>query len=67
MDIAPVRLCCGKRHYDGVCPDGKVMCQLCFGRFDLEDLNKLPTGEYEDVCKGCAEDERRKGASKTGA
>jgi len=35
----PVRLCCGERHAGVVCPDGKVMCGLCFGKFEREDLS----------------------------
>ncbi len=55
----PVRLCCGQRHNGPQCPDGKVMCCLCFDRFDLASLNVLADGTYEDVCKACAARERR--------
>ena len=34
----PVRLCCFERHWGAVCPDGKVMCVVCFERFDESDL-----------------------------
>jgi hypothetical protein len=54
---APFRLCCGRQHFGPVCSDGKVMCQLCFGRFDVEDLNVVSIdfeGQHEDVCRSCA-------------
>ena len=56
--IAMVRLCCGKRHYGPMCPDGLVMCCICFGRFGTDQLNKDEDGQLEDVCKECAERER---------
>lgn len=55
--VVPFRLCCGEQHYGPLCPDGKVMCQLCFCRFDIEDLNVVSIdfeGQHEDVCKECA-------------
>lgn len=55
---APVRLCCGQRHNGPVCPDGQVMCCICFGRFRQEDLNVLDNGKKEDVCKTCANKEK---------
>jgi hypothetical protein len=55
----PVRLCCGRRHGGVQCPDGLVMCCLCFGRFPVEELAVDPTsGQKEDVCSRCAESER---------
>ncbi len=33
--------------------DGRVMCQLCFGFFEVADLNPVDGG-VEDVCKTCA-------------
>lgn len=59
LDEAPVRLCCGQRHFGVVCPDGKVMCCLCFHRFAQHDLNVTEDGTPEDVCKPCAEWEKR--------
>lgn len=59
MDEPPVRLCCFQRHWGAVCPDGKVMCQLCYNRFRPEDLNMLPSGQRENVCVDCAKEERR--------
>jgi hypothetical protein len=55
---APVRLCCGKRHLGPVCPDGRVMCCLCFSRVDQDQLNVAANGQKEDVCKKCDELEK---------
>lgn len=55
---APVRLCCFQRHYGSVCPDGLVMCCMCFKRFKIEELNVADNGKPEDVCKDCAEAEK---------
>ena len=52
---APVRLCCYQRHYGPVCPDGKVMCELCSNRFDITDLKVDDEGTW-DICKGCDRD-----------
>lgn len=57
MNEPPVRLCCGQRHAGPICPDGKVMCCLCFHRVPQHKLNVLPNGQKEDVCKECAESE----------
>lgn len=56
--LAPVRLCCGQRHFGPVCPDGLVMCCLCFQRFPIEQLNQTPDGP-EDVCRDCAQAEQQ--------
>ncbi len=53
----PVRLCCGQRHWTTQCPDGKVMCCLCFSRFEVEELHIDGDGEREDVCEPCAQRE----------
>lgn len=50
-----VRLCCGQSHDGPICPDGKVMCCLCFDRFEVAGLHITEDGTPEDVCKGCAE------------
>jgi hypothetical protein len=52
--MVPVRLCCGQRHVGAACPDGKVMCCICFGRFDVADLHTF-TGHDKpsDVCAEC--------------
>lgn len=49
----PVRLCCGQRHLGPMCPDGKVMCCLCFDRFDVRELN-VAGGVTQDICRPCA-------------
>ena len=54
---APVRLCCGKRHHGVQCPDGKVMCCICFQRFEVSELSLTPEGKPVDVCKDCAQQE----------
>lgn len=59
MREPPVRLCCGAAHWGVVCPDGRVLCCICFARFEVDDLNVLPDGSREDVCRECAELERR--------
>lgn len=57
LDIAPMRLCCGQRHFGAVCPDGKVMCCLCFDTVPQNQLKVLGNGKKEDVCLKCAEKE----------
>ena len=57
----PARLCCGKRHFGPVCPDGMVMCCLCFDRFEVSNLNVSEDGTPENVCKECAEMEANAG------
>ena len=52
--LPPVRLCCGQAHWTVQCPDGKVMCCLCFGRFSLDELNAAEDGSKEDACRECA-------------
>ena len=54
----PTRLCCGKKHWGVLCPDGKVMCQICFHRFDVADLWRDREGVW-DVCKTCGEHEEQ--------
>ena len=57
LSTPPVRLCCLQRHYGPVCPDGKVMCCLCFGRFEVSELSVTVDGDRQDVCVPCAEAE----------
>lgn len=57
---APVRLCCGQRHYGAQCPDGKVMCCLCFHRFNVSELSETVDGDKQDVCLECAEKEAQR-------
>lgn len=54
----PVRLCCGQRHSGAVCPDGLVMCCICFSRFETGQLYVDKDGDWWDICTGCAGTER---------
>ena len=36
-----VRLCCGQRHSGTVCPDGMVVCCICFERVSQQQLNTI--------------------------
>lgn len=56
-DKPPHRLCCGKPHFGAVCPDGNVVCCLCFKRVVLSDLNAASDGQNENVCKACVREE----------
>lgn len=56
---APYRLCCGKRHFGVMCPDGKVMCCLCFCRVPQDQLHVSPEGLKTNVCLPCAAFELR--------
>jgi hypothetical protein len=56
---APMRLCCGQRHFGPVCPDGLVMCCLCFKRVNQDNLNITSEGK-ENVCRKCAQKEKNK-------
>lgn len=58
----PVRLCCGQRHLGSECPDGSVMCCMCYDRVRRDQLNRLPDGQLEDCCRECAEAERKAGS-----
>jgi hypothetical protein len=51
--IDPVRVCCGQRHTTIACPDGKVMCQLCFSRVEVDGLAIDGDGNRVDVCLPC--------------
>lgn len=55
----PVRLCCGEVHFGTACRDGKVMCCLCFDRFEVSALALGPDGKPENVCVACAEAEAK--------
>lgn len=57
MTFPPVRLCCGTRHAGVVCPDGKVMCCLCFKRVEQDELATYDDGFRMDVCQSCWNDE----------
>lgn len=58
MDEAPVRLCCGQRHWAVACPDGRVMCCLCFDRFEQEELYSDDEGTW-DICAACHDHEQK--------
>jgi len=49
----PVRLCCGQRHAGVQCPDGLVMCYLCFDRVPVGQLAVEKNGKPIDVCRDC--------------
>ena len=54
MNEPPTRLCCGQKHYGPICPDGKIMCCICFGKFDISQLSlDKESGFPCDVCKEC--------------
>lgn len=55
MSNIPFRLCCGQQHLGPVCPDGKVMCCLCFKRVSIDELSDSSDGEKVNICKPCAE------------
>jgi hypothetical protein len=60
-EYTPVRtrLCCGRQHNGPVCPDGLVMCCICFTRAAPEDLYTDPEGSRWDICVSCADAEQR--------
>jgi len=47
-----IRVCCGKIHETPVCPDGLVMCQLCFERVKRDKLH-AENGVVFNICKKC--------------
>jgi len=53
----PVRLCCFTRHWGVVCPDGRVMCQICFDRFEQDQL-AVDDGQKINVCQTCFDHEQ---------
>jgi len=53
MRQAPVRICCGTRHWSVQCPDGLTMCILCFDRFPESELFRDAGGVW-DICQACA-------------
>jgi len=72
LDDAPIRVCCGQRHHGPVCPDGLVMCCICFNRVTRDRLHVLEEGAgasvesapiYEDLCVTCKKREQRWGGS----
>jgi hypothetical protein len=59
---APVRLCCGQRHAGAVCPDGLVMCCICFSRFPPAGLYVDGHGDRWDICRACGRREEEEEA-----
>lgn len=53
----PVRSCCQQRHWGVVCPDGKVMCCICFDRVEQDQLHTNQDGVTENMCKSCGTQE----------
>jgi hypothetical protein len=60
LDEPPVRLCCMQRHWGPVCPDGVVMCCMCFDRFAIEQLAVDVDGQRVDVCWPCWEHDQER-------
>jgi hypothetical protein len=58
-DFVPTRLCCMQKHWGPICPDGKVMCDLCFGRFDQDELMVDDEGVKWNICQKCHEEEKK--------
>lgn len=50
--MIPFRVCCGRQHFGPVCPDGKVMCCICFDRVPQDSL-AMVDGDLIDVCIPC--------------
>lgn len=46
-------MCCGERHVGALCPDGSVMCCLCFNKYPLSAMSEVD-GVKTDVCPNCA-------------
>lgn len=61
MREPPVRLCCGKRHFGVVCPDGSVQCCVCLERFALDELSQVED-DFVNVCIACKAREDAEGA-----
>lgn len=52
----PVRLCCGQAHWGVVCPDGDVMCCVCFERVPAPDVWEDTKGGRWNMCKACGDE-----------
>lgn len=46
-----------QRHWDLPCPDGTVMCCLCFDKFEQDQLYEDEDGKW-DMCRECGEEDR---------
>jgi hypothetical protein len=55
----PHRLCCGQPHWGALCPDGLVMCCICFGRVPVGELHLDTDGLRVNMCEPCAREEAR--------
>ncbi len=55
MTFIPYRLCCGQQHSGPVCPDGLVMCEICYERFETKDLWVDYEGFKWSLCKECGD------------
>jgi hypothetical protein len=62
MDEPPVRLCCGQRHAGPVCPDGRVLCCICFTVVPQDQLYADEEGQKWDECRDCGAIEDRHAA-----
>lgn len=56
--ITPLRVCCMQRHGGVQCPDGLVMCCICFDRFTVDQL-AVDDGSRVNVCAECGAREAR--------
>jgi hypothetical protein len=54
---APTRSCCGRPHSGAVCPDGLVMCCICFERVTKHSLAS-DGFSLIDMCRSCWAKER---------
>ena len=54
--LAPVRLCCSERHFGPVCLDGRVMCCICYGRYETDELHVDASGVTWDMCANCGKE-----------
>jgi hypothetical protein len=59
VGLVVIRLCCGQHHGGPVCPDGLVMCCLCFSRFSESDLYVDQDGIRWDICTSCETSEQQ--------
>lgn len=59
MDTTPYRLCCGQQHWSVTCPDGLVMCCICFERVPSADVWEDDEGTRWDMCRECGREQDR--------
>ena len=58
-EINPYRPCCGQQHHGPVCPDGLVMCVLCFKRVSPDRLHVLEEGDGAEASSAPIHEEAR--------